>query len=49
VDWRKITKATRCTGQSKLDSHADMCVAGCNTVVLQLTDTKVNVMPFSDE
>jgi hypothetical protein len=24
-------------------------VAGCNTVVLQLTDTKVNVTPFSAE
>ena len=24
-------------------------MAGCNTVVLQLTDTKVNVTPISDE
>jgi hypothetical protein len=31
---------------SKLDSHADTCVAGANTIPLWYTDQRVNVSPF---
>ena len=34
--------------RSDLDSHADTCCAGSNMVVLELSDTKVNVRPFAD-
>ena len=36
-------------GRSELDSHADTCCGGKDTVVLELTGEKVNVKPFSDE
>jgi hypothetical protein len=45
---RKIFKAWHDLNQSELDSHTDTCVAGANTVVMELTDIKVNVSPFSD-
>jgi hypothetical protein len=48
ADLRRIFKARRDLNQSELDSHADTCVAGANTRVMELTDTKVNVSPFSD-
>ena len=37
------------TGRSELDSHADTCVAGSNTVPLWYTDHKVSVSPFIGE
>jgi hypothetical protein len=49
IDWRKVSKISRCENRSELDSHADTCMAGCNTIVLELTDTKVSITPFSDE
>jgi hypothetical protein len=35
--------------RSELDSHADTCVAGANTVPLWYTDVKVSVSPFFGE
>jgi len=35
--------------RTELDSHADTCVAGANTIPLWFTDTKVNVSPFIGE
>jgi len=35
--------------KSELDSHADTCVAGANTVPLWYTDVKVSVSPFIGE
>ena len=34
--------------RTSLDSHADTCCGGSNTVALVLTGEKVNVFPFSD-
>ena len=34
---------------SELDSHADTCVAGANTVLLEDTGQRVKVSPFSEE
>jgi hypothetical protein len=48
ADLRRIFKACRDLNQSELDSHADTCVAGANTRVMDYTDTKVSVSPFSD-
>jgi transposase len=48
ADLRRIFKARRDLNQSELDSHADTCVAGANTMVTEYTDTKVSVSPFSD-
>jgi hypothetical protein len=48
ADLRRIFKAWRDLNQSELDSHADTCVAGANTRVMDYTDTKVSVSPFSD-
>jgi hypothetical protein len=45
---RQIFKARRNVNQSELDSHTDMCVACANTRVMDYTDTKVSVSPFSD-
>ena len=36
-------------GRRELDSHADTCCVGRDTVVLELTGETVNVKPFSDE
>ena len=33
-------------GRLELDTHADTCVAGANTVVLDLTGKHVSVTPF---
>jgi hypothetical protein len=35
--------------RSELDSHADTCVAGSNTIPLWFTDKKVSVAPFIGE
>ena len=35
-------------GRSELDSHADTCCGGKDTVILELTGEKVNVKPFSE-
>jgi hypothetical protein len=35
--------------KSELDSHADTCVAGANTVPLWYTDAKVSISPFIGE
>ncbi len=35
-------------GRVELDTHADTCVAGSNTVVLELTGKVVSVSPFCD-
>ncbi len=35
--------------RSKMDSHADTCVAGCNMVVLEDTGQTVSVTPFTSE
>jgi hypothetical protein len=48
ANLRRIFEARRTLNQSELDSHADTCVAGGNTKVINFTDTKVNVSPFSD-
>jgi hypothetical protein len=48
ADLTWIFKAWRDLNQSELDSHADTCVAGANTRVMDYTDTKVSVSPFSD-
>jgi hypothetical protein len=48
ADPRWIFKVRRELNQSELDSHADMCVAGANTRVMDYTDTKVSVSPFPD-
>jgi hypothetical protein len=48
ADLRWIFKARRDLNQSELDSHVDMCVAGANTRVMDYTNTKVSVSPFSD-
>jgi hypothetical protein len=40
---------TASEGRSELDSHADTCCGGTNTVVIELTGVNVNVKPFSDE
>jgi hypothetical protein len=37
------------TGRSELDSHADTCVAGSNTIPLWYTDQVVSVSPFIGE
>ena len=34
--------------RTSLDSHADTCCAGSNTIVLELSGEKVNVFPFSE-
>ena len=34
---------------TSLDSHADMCCGGSNTVALVLTGEKVNIFPFSED
>jgi hypothetical protein len=47
ADFRRIFKIKRDLNQSELDSHADMYVAGANKVVMEFTDTKVNVSPFT--
>jgi len=36
-------------GRCELDSHADTCVAGANTVVIDYTGKTVNVSPFIEE
>ena len=36
-------------GRLELDTHADTCVAGANTVVLDLTGKQVSVTPFCKE
>ena len=36
-------------GRMELDTHADTCVAGANTVVLDLTGKQVSVTPFCEE
>ena len=36
-------------GRLELDTHADTCVAGANTVVLDLTGKHVSVTPFCEE
>ena len=38
-----------CEGRLELDTHADTCVAGANTVVLDLTGKHVSVTPFYEE
>jgi hypothetical protein len=48
ADLRWIFKVRRDLNQSELDSHADTCVAGGNTRVMDYTDTKVSESPFSD-
>jgi hypothetical protein len=48
ADFQRIFKINRDLNQSELDSHADMCVAGANMVVMEFTDAKVNVGPFTD-
>jgi hypothetical protein len=48
ADLRWIFKAWRDLNQSELDSHVDTCVAGANTRVMDYTNTKVSVSPFSD-
>jgi hypothetical protein len=50
ADLRWIFKAWCDLNQSELDSQADTCVASANahTRVLDYTDTKVSVSPFSD-
>ena len=35
-------------GRTELDTHADTCVAGSNTVVLDLTGKTVSVPPFCE-
>jgi len=35
--------------RTELDSHADTCVAGANTVPLWYTDHRVSVSPFIGE
>ncbi len=35
--------------KSELNSHADTCVAGANTVPVWYTDVKVSVSPFIGE
>ena len=35
--------------RTELDSHADTCVAGSNTVPLWFSDDKVSVSPFIGE
>ncbi len=35
--------------RSKMDLHADTCVAGCNMVVLEDTGQTVSVTPFTSE
>jgi hypothetical protein len=36
-------------GRLELDTHADTCVAGANTVVLDLTGKHVSVTPFCED
>jgi hypothetical protein len=36
-------------GTCELDSHADTCVAGPNTIVLEHTDQSVNVSAFTNQ
>jgi hypothetical protein len=38
-----------CVDRSKMDSHADTCVAGCNMVVLEDTGQTVSVTLFTSE
>jgi hypothetical protein len=45
ADLSRIFKARRNLNRSELDSHADTCVAGANTRVMDYTDTKVSVSP----
>jgi hypothetical protein len=48
ANLRQIFKAWRHLNQSELDLHVDTCVAGANTRVMDFTDMKVGVSPFSD-
>jgi hypothetical protein len=48
ADLRRIFKAWCNLNQLELDSHANTCVAGTNTRVMDYADTKVSVSPFSD-
>jgi hypothetical protein len=48
ADLRWIFKVRRNFDQSELDSHVETCVAGANTRVMDLTDTKVNVINQSN-
>jgi hypothetical protein len=48
ADLRQIFKVRRDLKQLEMDSHADTCVAGANTRVMDYTDIKVSVSPFSD-
>ena len=44
-----LTDDDRSFQRTSLDSHADTSCAGSNTEVLELTEEKVNVYPFSDD
>ena len=53
IDIRWIRKVLKTVSfeqmeRTSLDSHADTCCGGSNTVALTLTGEKVNVFPFSD-
>jgi hypothetical protein len=48
ADFQGIFKINWDLNQPELDSHADMCVAGANMVVMEFTDTKVNMSLFID-
>ena len=43
-----ITARASISAQLDLDTHADTCVAGSNTIVLDLTAKTVNVTPFCE-
>ena len=45
----KAISSGACVDRSKLDSHADTCVAGCNMVVLEDSGQTVCVTPFTSE
>jgi hypothetical protein len=50
MDLSKVYNPTElCVDRSELDSHADTCVAGSNTVPLWYTEHKVSVSPFIGE
>jgi len=51
MDLSKVQNpaSKKCVNRTDMDSHADTCVAGANTVPLFFTDETVSVAPFIGE
>ena len=49
MDLSKVHHPVMDSNRTELDSHADTCVAGANTIPLWFTDETVSVAPFIGE